>query len=544
MLYEVGTVTGVLNTSVITGIGTQWANTLTGITPGNIIIVYSAGAVDMYAISSIASNTSIVVTRPLTKAFTASKYGIMIAETASVANFANQLASTLRYYQTFVDSAQQLWTGTGDVTLTKPDGTTIVLYSWSKIQADNLSRTLTTSQTVASTVTFTNPIYVGTAAVLKVGDHGVGGTTPIVYSDTTNIGQNMFFRIPANTAGAASTSAQGGIMGGYDGGARWQLGWEQGSSTVKLTTRIRNGTTAIWSAWKSVVFDNSMNNVIPVTMNSSGTAAAYMKLAELAPTSSGASGVLFMITNGINYGSIGLDYKLVYFSARGATTTALAARGLQIISNGGVSYNTSIITEFGVLYNSTISRWELWMKGPAYSLPSVQLIGNLSGPTNMMNGVTFDSTSTWQTTMPTGLVLSTEMKNWNGYNTTTDANGFIKTASPIVKLFGDGTSELNIDSLGVTTQRLAVGVYKVSGSLGFATEGWNVEIPQDMNGNRLCFVSTKVMPDGAIGVYVSKRKFDMETGNVVAGDPMDIPEDRWIDLRVEMPQPPEPKYDE
>ncbi|MFJ5438706.1 hypothetical protein ACIPT2_12645 [Pectobacterium brasiliense] len=34
-------------------------------------------------------------------------------------------------------------------------------------------------------------------------------------------------------------------------------------------------------------------------------------------------------------------------------------------------------------------------------------------------------------------------------NTTVDANGFLKTASPIVKLFGNGLSELNAESGGV-----------------------------------------------------------------------------------------------
>ena len=34
---------------------------------------------------------------------------------------------------------------------------------------------------------------------------------------------------------------------------------------------------------------------------------------------------------------------------------------------------------------------------------------------------------------------------------------------------------------------------------------------------------------------VSKRRFDIDTAAIVAGEPMDIPAGRWIDLRLEMP---------
>ncbi|MEE4407813.1 MULTISPECIES: phage tail fiber protein [unclassified Serratia (in: enterobacteria)] len=82
---------------------------------------------------------------------------------------------------------------------------------------------------------------------------------------------------------------------------------------------------------------------------------------------------------------------------------------------------------------------------------------------------------------------------------------------------------------------ISIEVYKVTGSLGFAEEGWNIEVPQDVNGNRLCFVETSTGKDGTIYVKVSKRRFDIDTAAILAGDPMDIPAGRWIDLRLEMP---------
>ncbi|MGJ3436279.1 prophage tail fiber N-terminal domain-containing protein [Serratia sp. Je.1.23.a] len=139
---------------------------------------------------------------------------------------------------------------------------------------------------------------------------------------------------------------------------------------------------------------------------------------------------------------------------------------------------------------------------------------------------------------------------WSEANTTVDSNGFIKKASPIARLSGapekmtddylDGFSlagsvAVNREAEGVTAERVSIGVYKVTGSLGFAEEGWNIEVPQDVNGNRLCFVESSTGKDGTIYVKVSKRRFDIDTAAIVAGDPIDIPDGRWIDLRLEMP---------
>ncbi|EOI1328041.1 hypothetical protein I5466_10885 [Citrobacter koseri] len=135
---------------------------------------------------------------------------------------------------------------------------------------------------------------------------------------------------------------------------------------------------------------------------------------------------------------------------------------------------------------------------------------------------------------------STVWKNWvrvwTNRNTTVDSNGFIKNASPIVKLYSDGSSVLNDESEGVTSERIDTGTYHVYGTKGLNTDGWTIEIPQDINGNRLCFVSTDYdEEDDILVINTYTRKFDYETAMIVAGEAIDIPTDRWIDLRVEMP---------
>lgn len=125
-------------------------------------------------------------------------------------------------------------------------------------------------------------------------------------------------------------------------------------------------------------------------------------------------------------------------------------------------------------------------------------------------------------------------------NTTVDANGFIKNASPIVQLFSDKI-ELNDEAQrqNIEFEKLGVGDYLIKGSSGFAQDGWYIETPKDANGNLLVAVVYEQLANGDISV----KTFDYmlnNKGRIVADTetPLDIPETRWIDLRLqELPQP-------
>lgn len=125
-------------------------------------------------------------------------------------------------------------------------------------------------------------------------------------------------------------------------------------------------------------------------------------------------------------------------------------------------------------------------------------------------------------------------------NTAIDANGFLKNASPIVQLFADKV-ELNDEAQqqSIEFQKLGVGDYLIKGSSGFAQEGWYIETPKDANGNLLVAVVYEQLENGDISVktydYMLNKK-----GRIVADTetPLDIPKNRWIDLRLqELPQP-------
>lgn len=139
-------------------------------------------------------------------------------------------------------------------------------------------------------------------------------------------------------------------------------------------------------------------------------------------------------------------------------------------------------------------------------------------------------------------------KLWHSNNTTVDGNGFIKSASPIIKVKGDGSFEANIQAEGAFVERIDIGVYKISGVLGFNSDpswggvGGGYSIPQNGNGLPLLWVDYDVSATGDITLrtyhreHVNVPKFAMNRIDGIAdGDPIDIPVGRWVDVRVQMP---------
>lgn len=143
-------------------------------------------------------------------------------------------------------------------------------------------------------------------------------------------------------------------------------------------------------------------------------------------------------------------------------------------------------------------------------------------------------------TTPVNAATFTEYSIRTGKNTTVDANGFIKNASPIVKLYADKI-ETNDEAQqqNITFEKLGVGGYLIKGSSGFAQDGWYIETPKDANGNLLVAVVYEQLENGDISVKTYDYMLNNK-GRIVADTetPLDIPENRWIDLRLqELPQP-------
>ncbi|QLX99531.1 phage tail fiber protein [Enterobacter sp. RHBSTW-00593] len=138
--------------------------------------------------------------------------------------------------------------------------------------------------------------------------------------------------------------------------------------------------------------------------------------------------------------------------------------------------------------------------------------------------------------------------HWHDRNTTVDSSGFIKRASPIVKLFFDGSYETNDESEGCTVRRIDTGQYLIEGCHGLNAEAiWGgvdggFEIPSDRNKQPLVWLDYEVNADGSVLVKTYHRAHPEaptfarnELEGVSDGEPVDIPRDQFVSVRVEMP---------
>ena len=149
----------------------------------------------------------------------------------------------------------------------------------------------------------------------------------------------------------------------------------------------------------------------------------------------------------------------------------------------------------------------------------------------------------------TNLITSTNGRTlWDTKNTAVDSNGFIKQASPVVKIFTDGKYETNDESEGVTVTRLDVGQYLIEGCKALNSDAaWGgidggFEIPTDRNKQPLIWLDYDVNADGSVLVKTYHREHPSapafarnERDGLADGEPVDIPADQFVSVRVEMP---------
>ncbi|HCJ7432663.1 phage tail protein [Citrobacter freundii] len=148
---------------------------------------------------------------------------------------------------------------------------------------------------------------------------------------------------------------------------------------------------------------------------------------------------------------------------------------------------------------------------------------------------------------------------WHTRNTVIDSNGFLKRSSPVMKLFSDGTSECTTEAEGCVSERIDTGQYLISGCMGLnADAAWGgvdggFEIPVDRNKQPRIWLDYKVNADGSVQVRTYHRvhpsappfaqnrigNTDIDgvfTETVADSEPVDIPADSFVSVRVEMPE--------
>ncbi|WP_032643313.1 phage tail fiber protein [Enterobacter sp. EGD-HP1] len=133
-------------------------------------------------------------------------------------------------------------------------------------------------------------------------------------------------------------------------------------------------------------------------------------------------------------------------------------------------------------------------------------------------------------------------------NTTRASDGTLKAASPVVKVYSDGSYQTNDESDGCTVTRLGIGEYLVEGCEGLNSDAaWGgidggFDIPTDRNKQPLIWLDYVVNADGSVLVKTYHRTHPgapvfarNEIQDISEAEPVDIPRDQFLSVRVEMP---------
>lgn len=194
---------------------------------------------------------------------------------------------------------------------------------------------------------------------------------------------------------------------------------------------------------------------------------------------------------------------------------------------------------------------------------SLMSLGGIGDNVSLIE-VPYDANTMYQLIIPT--ILATNPKlylrtlcstaTYNGQivefystgNTTKASDGTLKVASPVVKIFSDGSFHLNDESAGCTVTRINTGAYLIEGCMGLnADAAWGgidggFDIPTDRNKQPLIWLDYEVNADGSVLVKTYHRTHPEapafarnELQGINDGDPVDIHRDQFVSVRVEMP---------
>jgi hypothetical protein len=480
-----GTINLVNNSTALTGVGSKF---LTEVTPGDFIYVEVGTVPYTLPVDKVNSDTSITLLRKFTGPTINGMAWTLIPRRAqnSVASaLADQVAEAIRLSLNNENNWQKLLTENGNVTITRPDGSSYTGPSWVYLLNTTLKK---------NGDTMTGSLIV--PGVFNGGDYGLRHP----------VSRHLRFEYQKNDGTW--------ITDGYF--------YKDGPDATNRRTGVRINCT------KPDKVNGNVSNSGEWIFDEDGT---FFCPGEIV----GAYKGNFSWNNQFNTRA---PFYHDFSSAGSSEYHPLIKQRARLSSN---EYAFSM----GALVSGAGLSWHLHMKG----------------------GGEADINHRWGTDghyICPGQVFPGNYANFDARYQTKGAymqasDGTIKTSSPIVKLFADGSFETNKESEGATVTRLDVGQYLIKGCEALNSDaawgGWDggFDIPTDRNKQPLIWLDYDVNPDGSVLVKTYHRThpdspefarnrigYKNDAGDfietVANWDPVDIPSDQFVSVRVEMPQ--------
>ncbi|ECY0605093.1 phage tail protein [Salmonella enterica] len=417
------------------------------------------------------------------------------------------------------------------------------------MSAGTLTLTNDTDAVTGSGTAFTAELAAGDFIVVTVG--GIPYTLPVkavnnntsltlvsVYTGPTQSGAawSAVPRVALNMVTAALVAQSAEALRGlnYD-----KQNWQQVYSTDgNITVKLPDGTTFTGPSWK-YLSDNmatKSGGAVPLNQGGTGSTTASGARTNLGLGSSATKNTGTTSNDVMQPGMFGLGLAYGAIRTNSTNFSSLINDNFTTKGTGLCAFRNDVQVTSGDTPFYQYSPSLFFRTRDTYAVFNCHFNG---GPIRVFAGGISD----------TNLIVSTNGRTlWDTKNTAVDSNGFIKQASPVVKIFTDGKYETNDESEGVTVTRLDVGQYLIEGCKALNSDAaWGgidggFEIPTDRNKQPLIWLDYEVNADGSVLVKTYHREHPSapafarnERAGLADGEPVDIPADQFVSVRVEMP---------
>ncbi|MDF7255731.1 hypothetical protein NFF66_13035 [Proteus mirabilis] len=509
MIYTTGTVSTVSGSAIVSGTGTKWTVNNPAIRSGTIILIKNGNANFIYMVDRVNSDTELVISQPATFTVKNTSYSINLTEPNSYSDANNRMTAIASDTTYFLRAMDQWMMNNGVVTVELSNGQKVTLDSIKKMQGD-IGKKL-------------SPGDFGIGRSNETGDKHTQDANSIKYTgfatpngaNAVNYYNSYYPLLSMTRDGANGEGNNSQIQATPEGLAYRWMGNGNISDWQELANKSSSSTQLFKSSVEATtkITSKSADGRTSISLSASNSGGTNIEL----NSASGYNGIQIPKKSGalMLVGDYGIGNR--------EPTLADTLEPTKIIDK------TQLIRSYG----GDNLRW------------GVGMLGFYSGATHWgaftFNDFTFNVHWDMNGTV-------SQYYAWTSKNTTTDPQGFIKKASPIIDINPDGTFTTNDESEGATVTRVAQGEYLIEGVLGFnADAGWGgvdsgIEIPLDVNKQPLIWVNSIINKDGSILVKTYHRTHpdapsfaNNEIEGVKNGDLIDIPDGRFISVRVQMP---------